>query len=203
VTAVLQQVTDQSHQAGIANVTDNGFVQSLGWAPNGLTLNDSVVLGFSANISNMVGINLCTPMAGLTSKNSTEAFFNTSRSTYLYYQALLAKALYIDMSQYSQNGTYWVLTYRLVADERASHALSALCGATGLILLLVFVGHHRRKTVQLACEPSGIATTAAMLSSSSFPEKLALRPKDDANDLKNKLGKVRFMLDGEGRVDMV
>ena len=35
VTAVLDQVTDQSHQAGIANVTDNGFVRSLGWVPNG------------------------------------------------------------------------------------------------------------------------------------------------------------------------
>ena len=35
VTAVLEQVTDQSHQAGIVNVTDNGLVRSLGWAPNG------------------------------------------------------------------------------------------------------------------------------------------------------------------------
>ena len=45
-------------------------------------MNDSVVLGFSANISNMVGINLCTPMARLP-QNFTELFVNTSRSTYV------------------------------------------------------------------------------------------------------------------------
>ena len=84
-----------------------------------------------------------------------------------------------------------------------AHALSALCGATGLILLVVFVGHHWRKTVQLACEPSGIATTAAMLSSSSFPKNLGLSPQDDANNLENKLGEVWFMLHGDGRVDTV
>ena len=44
-----------------------------------------------------------------------------------------------------------------------------------------------------------------MLSSSSFPKNLELSPQDNAKDLKNKLGEVRFMLDGDGdgRVDMV
>ena len=82
-------------------------------------------------------------------------------------------------------------------SERVSHALSALCGATGLILLLVFV---RRRAVRLVSEPLGITTTAAMLSLSSPPKKLELSPQ---TDLKNALENIWFILDKDGRVDMV
>jgi hypothetical protein len=85
-------------------------------------------------------------------------------------------------------------------SEPVAHSLTVLCGLTGLTLFALFWYHPmRRHKIRLGAEPSGIATVAALLSTSRFPEDLD--PSDNFKTIVGKLSKRRFGLLENGGVD--
>lgn len=84
-----------------------------------------------------------------------------------------------------------------------AHVLTAMCGVTAVILVVLFRRHHElRKNVPLNAKPSGIATVAAVLSKTEFPPEAKLDPNDTIEVIEDKLRTLRFKLN-QGGVQIV
>jgi len=204
---------------GVFRVFDKGVVTSLGFGPNGLNFpnpyNSSRVTGVGDSVkytlsdaviqyAGFQGIG-----AGISTSRQDEILGNSTltaeyaQTAYLYYQAFVAQSTFVVGTIFQQPATYDVPTYRLVANKPVSHALTVLCGITGVSLLAIFLYHHMgRGDVWLGAEPSGIATVAALLSRSRFPAHVRLHPSDSIEEIQAKLGGLRFKMLPTGGVDM-
>jgi hypothetical protein len=80
-------------------------------------------------------------------------------------------------------------------SKPVAHTITALCGLTGVILILLFTYHHnRRPDIRLGAEPSSLAAVAAILPGSRLAERAGLHSGDSIEDIDQKLEQFRFQL---------
>ncbi|TCD70375.1 hypothetical protein EIP91_003727 [Steccherinum ochraceum] len=128
--------------------------------------------------------------------DSNDAFLNLTTQIYTQHLSVSAKSIYFVPTSGNVDASWTSLVERIVIDELAAIALSALLILTGLIGLIVHFLHHRmrrRTGLHLTAEPGSIASSLALTSRSGFGELLV--PYDNRKSMRQKLQHLRFSLD--------
>jgi len=140
---------------GISNVVTKTVASPLGYGPNGLTfpgwennprivgVGDSVRLTLADAIVKYAGYQ-GTPGSDINSSlqetvlSDASQVSNKAQAAFLLYQALVARSTYVVGPSFPQTAVYDTPAFRLMANKRISHLLTALCIITGFTIIILF-----------------------------------------------------------------